>query len=157
MIDPNEDGVTHINIYSKGKTELGRLLSNFAYTPVDLGPDGKFNSLEGYWYWLSSKKDKKADELRKLYGWQAKALGRKLKIPDYPEPSHIDKQLEFMRSFKYAMYDKLTQTPGLTELLKNSTLQFKHYYVYGGKVIDETENSQWMIEFWEYWRDEFNE
>jgi len=25
------DGETHINIYSKGKTEIGRWLSNFSY------------------------------------------------------------------------------------------------------------------------------
>ena len=30
---PKDDGVTHINIYSKGQTELGGLLSNFSRTP----------------------------------------------------------------------------------------------------------------------------
>jgi hypothetical protein len=35
-----QDGTTHINIYSKGKTELGRFLTNFAYIgigyPIDM-------------------------------------------------------------------------------------------------------------------------
>jgi len=41
------DGVTHINIYSKGKTSLDRALSNFAHTPIET-VDGKFASIEGY-------------------------------------------------------------------------------------------------------------
>jgi len=36
MINPEEDGITHINIYSKGKTDLGRMLSNFAKLPFIL-------------------------------------------------------------------------------------------------------------------------
>jgi hypothetical protein len=43
-----DDGITHINIYSKGKTELGRWLSNFTYHPIET-EDGKFDSVEGYW------------------------------------------------------------------------------------------------------------
>lgn len=36
MINPLEDGITHINVYSKGATELGRLLTNFAHTPLHI-------------------------------------------------------------------------------------------------------------------------
>lgn len=32
---PEMDGIDHINVYSKGKTELGKLLSNFARTPFE--------------------------------------------------------------------------------------------------------------------------
>lgn len=39
-INPDEDGRTHINIYSKGGTELGRLLSNFAQ--MKLKESGKY-------------------------------------------------------------------------------------------------------------------
>ena len=35
-IDPSKDGIDHINIYSKGKTELGKYLSNFTYAPIKL-------------------------------------------------------------------------------------------------------------------------
>lgn len=40
------DGIDHINIYSKGKTTLGRMLSNFACTPFTHPEDGKFASIE---------------------------------------------------------------------------------------------------------------
>jgi hypothetical protein len=50
---PEEDGVTHINIYSKGKTELGRWLTNFSYSPFNHPEYGKFLSMEGFWYWDS--------------------------------------------------------------------------------------------------------
>jgi hypothetical protein len=52
-IKPSEDGVTHINVYSRGNTELGRLLSNFAHTPFSHPEFGEFASVEGFWYWLS--------------------------------------------------------------------------------------------------------
>lgn len=51
--NPDEDGVTHINIYSKGKTELGRMLSNFTSFPIEL--DGqRFNSIEGVWFYFAT-------------------------------------------------------------------------------------------------------
>lgn len=33
MFNPLEDGITHINAYSKSKQEVGRAISNFAYAP----------------------------------------------------------------------------------------------------------------------------
>lgn len=30
---PDNDGITHINLYSKSRTVLGRQLSNFAHSP----------------------------------------------------------------------------------------------------------------------------
>lgn len=39
------DGIDHINIYSKGKTELGCLLSNFAFSPFTINND-TFPSVE---------------------------------------------------------------------------------------------------------------
>ena len=58
IFTPSTDGIDHINIYSKGKTSLGRWLSNFAKSPIET-EDGHFDSIEGYWYWywLSSKDD----------------------------------------------------------------------------------------------------
>jgi predicted NAD-dependent protein-ADP-ribosyltransferase YbiA (DUF1768 family) len=79
------DGITHINIYSKGKTTLGRELSNFANTPIEV-TDGYFESIEGYWYWLgSSNKDKEL--LRNMSGFQAKQYGRNLGCSDWSDSS----------------------------------------------------------------------
>ena len=46
---PAEDGITHVNVYSRGLTTLGRWLSNFAHCPIET-EDGPFASIEGYWY-----------------------------------------------------------------------------------------------------------
>ena len=48
---PMNDGVDHINVYSKGATELGRFLTNMNNIPVNT-KHGRFQSVEGYWHWL---------------------------------------------------------------------------------------------------------
>lgn len=75
MINPENDGIDHINIYSKGKTDLGRFLSNFAHTPISSSQFGNFESIEGLWYWLGTRNEK----LRNLHGFLAKKIGRESK------------------------------------------------------------------------------
>lgn len=53
---PDTDGINHINIYSKGKTELGKFLSHFHGHYIET-EDGGFECLEGYWYWLYFRDD----------------------------------------------------------------------------------------------------
>ena len=72
-MDSTTDGVDHINVYSQGKTQLGRNLSNFSRFPI-CTDDGNFYSIEGYWYWLLTKDD----SLRKMWGFKAKAHGREM-------------------------------------------------------------------------------
>ena len=49
MSNPRNDGIDHINVYSKGKTELGRMLTNFAYIPFEY-KGIKYASVEAWWY-----------------------------------------------------------------------------------------------------------
>lgn len=140
MIDPKEDGVTHINIYSKGNTALGRFLSNFADCHVKT-EDGYFRTIEGYWYWLSTKHE----PLRDFVGWQCKQVGKGLQPEDYPEiPNFKEKILK-------AIAAKILSDQFMLEQLKESTLPLKHYYLYGDKVVEPTEG-KWIIEFIEYLR-----
>lgn len=132
MLDPRNDGVTHINIYSKGKTALGRALSNFAHFPFEC-EDGKFNSVEGYWYWLSTKDDR----LRSLSGLEAKQVGRELRGDDWNNSE------EFQAKIRGALRIKLDS---MKEQLRMSTLKFVHYYVYNGKVSQPKEG-QWIVDF----------
>lgn len=47
------DGINHINIYSKGRTALGKYLSMFQMCDVwYTTPHGKFKTLEGYYHFL---------------------------------------------------------------------------------------------------------
>lgn len=145
MITPDTDGINHINVYSKGRTQLGRLLSNFAHTPFVADPqDGEFASVEAYWYWL--KTGCKWDELKPLYGYNAKAIGK-----TFPrvEMAEFDGKNVFDELIKEAIRCKLRQNHDLRRLLKDSTLPLEHYYAYGSegnwKVIPLPQY-QWMID-----------
>lgn len=135
-----KDGIDHINIYSKGETELGRLLSNFAHTPF-VCKDGRFASLEGYWYWLSvSPNNPRRDELRRLWGFQAKKLGRDLRGRDWNEDE------EFRLSICEAIVCKVEQNRLIEDLLKASQLPFEHYYIMDGNVVP-VKGADWLINF----------
>lgn len=143
MYKPDNDGIDHINIYSKGKTELGRWLSNFAYSPFTHPIDGKFTSIEGYWYWLlAPQHNPNRERLRRLVGFPAKELGRELGCKDWGNT------VEFQDKIKHAIVLKLnTHTPMLEEFLR-STLPLAHYYHYGSKVVNVPQ-ADWLVEFLE--------
>lgn len=135
MINPEEDGITHINIYSKGQTSLGRWLSNFTYVPL-ITEDGAFSSVEGYWYWLLCDHPDK-DQLRLTHGFYAKKLGRKLKAKDW------DDSEEFKNKIKKCLLIKANL---VVDMFDDNMLPFEHYYVYAGKVVQPKEG-QWIVDF----------
>jgi hypothetical protein len=137
----NIDGIDHVNVYSKGKTELGKFLTNFAYSPIET-EDGHFNSIEGYWYWLSSKDNK----LRELSGWKAKEYGRSIKADDW-----LDDDI-FKEKIKKAIYIKLINNPKYLKQLQELKLPLKHYYVYGDKII-EVPKAKWIIDYLESFKE----
>lgn len=134
MIIEGEDGVTHINIYSKGKTELGRKLSNFAYSPF-ICEHGQFNSIEGYWYWLGNRDEK----LRHLHGYRAKQYGRQI--------GRIIEEPNFELFIKKALIAKVNHNQWLFDNLKSSSLPFAHYYLFGDFRKDA--GFDWIVGFWE--------
>lgn len=142
------DGIDHINVWSKGRTELGRQLSNFAHTPFKHPVHGSFASMEAFWYWLGS--GKKHDELRRLHGISAKNVGVKLLMAAIPED-------EFQKGICEGIRCKLAQNAGLRLQFAESTLPFRHYFVYGqkGEVIVEKAKHKWQMDFLEKLRDEY--
>ena len=142
MNNPENDGITHINVYSKGKTELGRWLSNFAFTPVYLGNYGHFASIEGYWYWLTRQDER----LRHLHGFAAKKLGRELPAVKEYEDGHFKDLIES------AIEVKIDSYPDKQEEFFNNTLPLDHYYVFGDKVVDA--GHRWIIDYLEEIRNE---
>ena len=153
------DGIDHINIYSKGKTEIGRRLSNFAFAPFTLPEEGRFASIECYWYWLLLQSLDKSlysvavkraeEELRPLSGFGAKKLGRELLPKGFLYAPEL--QLEFRNKIKNAFCAKLNYHPEIKELLRESILPFAHYYVFNGKVINSSSHN-WQVVFWEKMR-----
>jgi hypothetical protein len=147
MINPEEDGITHINVYSKGKTALGRWLSNFQYCPIQTISHGRFNSIEGLWYYLGTDHPEK-EKLRRLYGYQAKKIGKEMK--KVSKVSCPDFEVRIME----ALSDKISIMPeDLHEDFYCSDLPLKHYYNYGGKVVD-VKDCKWILEFLEKLRTE---
>lgn len=121
--EPANDGVDHINIYSRGKTKLGKLMSNFAHTPFTF-QSKTFQSVEGALYHYRTEDDR----LITLHGSKAKKLGSSLK----------QKQIETPAMIKAWIYAKLFANPEIINLLLQNNLPYSHYYVmYGRKIPAE--------------------
>lgn len=137
-VSPFDDGATHVNIYSRGRTALGRFLSNYAISPIST-EDGEFKSIEGYWYWLSVQDER----LRRMSGYAAKKLGRQLRAPDWREDP------EFRRKVTAAMAAKLLANPDMLAQLTRLELPLDHYYVVSGDKIVRPQHGRWVVEFYE--------
>ncbi len=144
-MNPKEDGVTHLNVYSKALTELGRFLSNFTPAPFIHPEDGKFKSVEGYWYWLSCKDE----NLRNLYGYTAKAYGRTMGGKDWVDDD------EFKRKIRLAIKAKINAYPEYKEEFMKNKLPFVHYYVYGEDYVVEPKEGAWIMKALEELKDEY--
>lgn len=137
--NPLLDGTDHINIYSKGFTELGRFLTNFSNHGFTSSVHGYFASVEAYWYWLGCNHTEK-ERLRHTSGFHSKKLGRELNALDWQESP------DFKQNIKNAIFSKIFNYPDMAIKLINSNLPFAHYYNYKGRII-EPEEGKWVIEF----------
>lgn len=141
-VAPVTDGEDHINIYTGGKTRLGRLLSNLAPVGFIHPTHGKFDTVEGFWYWARSGFiEKYWEDFSTASGFDAKRLGKTL-----PRVEADD----FQDQIKKVIELKIRQNQELRELLRESTLPLRHYYCYGSgdkvKVIDMSKKYSWQIE-----------
>lgn len=141
MINPENDGIDHINIYSRGATELGRVLSNWHESKITTSI-GYFNTIEGLIFYLSSFND----SLRSMIGFMAKTKG-----PTLDRGIRLPEDI-FRRLIIEAMEIKSSQ-PKIRNLLINSELPLKHYYTYYGKVR-LAPKWDWQISEWERIRKE---
>lgn len=159
--NPELDGIDHINVYSNGKTPLGKALSNLANIPCECGADGAFQSVEGYWYWLGVPEGTPGrDRLRDLHGVEAKNVGRELGGQDWnTDPAFKRKIVAAIEAKLDApLKDKAREVLGgsstLREALKNSELPLRHYYLMGpDKKMVEEKRAEWVIEAIEGIRD----
>lgn len=134
-----KDGIDCINVYSKGKTLLGRELSNFAHTPFK-GTVLQFESVEGWWYWFTT--GKKYDHLASLWGFCAKKEGRK-----------YSKEFDITPNILKMVYKlKIDHNANVRQMLIKSHLPFTHYYEYNGKIVKT--RWQWTGELWNEVREE---
>lgn len=167
---PATDGIDHINVYSKGKTKLGRLLTNFARTPFIHPIHGKFASVEGCWYWLAVSGNGRAyfpdeaDELRALHGNDAKVAGKELLQRPELDYAYLVRSTEptwsFMQNVKSALLAKVEQNEALRQMLKESTLPLVHYYVWGNNPANQKvsypKKHDWVVNYLSDIRDYLN-
>ncbi len=136
-----DDGITHVNVYSRGKTELGRSLSNFSKIGFTHPKYGTFASMEGFWYYV--KTGFQYEGLRNLSGITAKMVGRKLEVV------RMDTE-EFEDIIRSGLTCKVEQNPDLLDMLVANTLPLTHYYVmqYGDypPVQVESPEHQWQLD-----------
>jgi hypothetical protein len=133
---PSQDGVSHINIFSGGKTELGKLLSNWSRTPFQHPRYGRFQSMEGFYFYIRS--GEADEELRTLWGKWAQDHGRTL-----PRIVNRDFEKIMLEALRY----KLICNPHIRDMLKESTLPLVHYYVFGrgeDVAIRIPEGNHWL-------------
>lgn len=163
--DISKDGVNHINTYSKGKTKLGRMLSNMSNVSATIDIEGKkykFKSLEGYWYYLKLWYlfRKQYLEFKDYDCFKAKEKAREIMGNKKEIALTKIEREEFNEKMSEAFRLKIFQNKQLYNLLKNSTLPFEHYYYYGNednyKVINVPE-ARPMLDYMEAIRKEIQQ
>ena len=123
---PKYEGADHINIYTKSKLRIGRALSNFFHS-VFIHPEyGKFQSVEGFYYWILT--GQMHDKLKELHGIEAKDFGEsKSKLVK------IDKN--FKEEIQKAIAHKIIQNDYIQRLLIKTELPLTKYYYYGDPLV----------------------
>lgn len=149
-VDPNEDGVSHINVYSKGKSKLGRLLSNFADTPFNLN-GVRYACVEAFWYVTKMRNANKGtltpvfseEEIVAMAG--RKGYDAKTVFKAYKRGEKADEPTA--EELKQAYQAKLAAHPEIGQLLKGNNLPLAHYYMYKDKMV-AADNYLWTAELW---------
>lgn len=159
MYTPKDEGITHINAYSKSNNLLGRMLSNICEVSVKIN-DVTFRSLEGYWYYLLLDSiDNTIHEdvnimnvLTSLTGFEVKGFIRSIKL----DPSDLKTIDEFKTTKEFkdkiceAIKLKIEQNENLKQSFMNNKLPITHYYYYGNidncKILADDKYS-WIPEY----------
>lgn len=121
-LTPLSDGVTHINVYSKGKTELGRLLTNPSPLSFTHPYFGRFETVEGFHFFL--KTGMQNYDYAKLSGFDARKYGKE-------DHRNYVNNPDFDRMMRIAWICKITQNSNLCRLVMDNDLPLTHYYFYG--------------------------
>lgn len=137
---PTKDGKEHINIYSKGRTKLGVMLSNLFHYEFET-EFGYFSSIEGYWHFLGLPENSPRHILKDLYGSYAKEMGSNLKslygsirIDSFEQKISKAIKTKFYHHDIYLLEDSMLYH-----------LPFYHYYVFGDRIVDVSNKYRWML------------
>lgn len=123
---PDTDGVTHINIYSDGKTQLGRFLSHFAPAKVSHPVYGEFPTMENFWHYV--KHGAKVPEFRTLSPYIVKNRSKQYTVH---APNDFDDMIRAMNK------QKIESRPKALKAFIECDLPFDHYYMIHSKSTGE--------------------
>lgn len=158
-INPQEDGITHINIYTKSNCKLGKMLSNMYQSPFNF-QGINFNSIEQAWHYFKFKDNdvQKANHILSLNSsFECLKYAKANKTIESTKIALSDSFKELMCSL---IRSKIMNDNTLKLMLRNSFLPLEHYYAYGTdnpKVHDQKDKYLWMIESIEHTRYELQE
>ena len=139
MIDQTQDGVTHINIYSKGANWLGKFLSHRTLCELNMS-EGRFLCLAAYWYHLTCKEDSR---LNRVHDWETELLATQLS--PLPKKQQLP-AAELQAKIKKALDQKLKWSEYWKEEFTESTLPFLYYHLDAeGNVVDESRKYRWLL------------
>ena len=148
---PEFDGFDHINVFSKSRSNLGRMLSNFAHTPITIN-ENKFESVESWWYWMKMNNANKASLFPSFSEEHISAI--KLKVgkeaKEYFRSLFKDDSYMFNPSkdeLKEAYIQKITEHPEIEKALLDNKLPLDHYYMMFDKKIS-AESTMWTALLW---------
>lgn len=142
--DNSDDGVLFINIYSKGRTELGRELSHFHHSPFTHPVFGSFNCMEGFWHYVGGTP--RDERLRKAPGYIAKKIGKTLKKEYHPD---------FQKWIMEGNRAKIEADPELKKKFTESELPFVHYYIGDNGWVIKPKAQDWLCHGFEELRNEY--
>ncbi len=121
------DGIHHINIYTEGKTELGRLLAFEHEERFNHPILGSFNSMTGYWSYVKSLSHRNT--------YRVKSPNTCISIRK--RFNDLKPKVDNFRALIISgCYHRIISNSDLVEMVKESTLPFEMYY-----VKKETDNS----------------
>lgn len=118
-INPENDGKDHINTSAISKTRLGKLLDINAFSKFKHSQLGEFASLGGFRFFLAGDQD---DVFRTLSDTRVRVVGSRKTL------KRVD---NFRTIMAEATWDKITQNNELINLMVESTLPFRSYYLQG--------------------------
>lgn len=127
------DGSTHLNVYSAGKTLVGRFATNFATARFTHPEFGDFVCVEGFWHWYAT--GMQHEIYRYHRGSACKVIAKwHTKVP----------VTDFEARVREAINAKYKAHPEQLAALMATDLPLVHYYEYGGKVVVPKHN-HWVI------------
>lgn len=158
---PSEDGVTHINVYSGGKTPVGRFLSNFTFCKTD-SRYGEICSIEGLYHYNKIVRSCEAagvdssvyypKRLLNMSGWKAQSLGREIRRSLYKDKVHVSHEPDSVdneiieEAIRYKLQWLKENNHDLYIEAVYHQLPYVHYYVQDNDKVIHHKHFDWLID-----------